>query len=86
MTCTPVKVAPWATAIVCTRGRKQKVCAQCGRASTILCDWKIGNGKTCDVPCCRSCAHSVAYEKDLCGKHWDEWQGHAANPTAKRHA
>jgi hypothetical protein len=30
-------------------------CVFCGRASSLLCDGRLANGKTCDKPVCRPC-------------------------------
>ena len=44
------------------------VCA-CGVASDFLCDYPMGKGKTCDLPLCDSCRHSVDDDTDLCRIH-----------------
>ena len=68
MVCTPIKLEGGMTAIVCCgRGRKRR-CA-CERPATLLCDWKVGKGKTCDRPICTGCAKEVAHDKHLCREH-----------------
>jgi hypothetical protein len=66
MTCHVVK-AGGVMAIVCTSGRTMR-CA-CGGPGALLCDWKLGKGKTCDTPMCQGCAKEVAPEKHLCRAH-----------------
>lgn len=59
-------------AIVC--GRKRiKACCGCGGIATRECDWKLGQGKTCDRPLCEDCTDSPAPGKDLCPVHAAEW-------------
>jgi hypothetical protein len=58
------------TVFMCTRGRS-KPCATCGRPSTKLCDFPLGNGKTCDAAICDGCATGVGMGLDYCPKHKD---------------
>lgn len=48
-------------------------CPNCGTASDILCDYPVGDGKTCDAKMCQYCAHNIAPEIDYCHTHFDEW-------------
>ena len=80
MTCTPVSLNGM-HAIICTRTRRSRAPrCKCGSglAVTRECDWKVGNGKTCDAKLCASCTHSPAVEKDLCPNHRKEWEGRRA--------
>ena len=72
-------------AIVCgPEPRRKKCCApNCMQAGKLLCDWKIGGGKTCDKPICPDHAQHVGDDKDLCPEHQEafvrwlearEWQ------------
>ena len=54
-------------------------CAICGvKGADRLCDWEMGNGKTCDRPLCRRCAsHPIptfgkpeTAEIDYCPEHY----------------
>jgi hypothetical protein len=36
-------------------------CAFCGSPSTLLCGGKLEDGKSCDKPLCRRCAHREAH-------------------------
>ncbi len=71
MPCTPIKLGD-ANAIVCTRGRsKGKRCSHggCFRVHTVLCDFKLANGKTCDAPLCKAHAHHTGDDTDYCLPH-----------------
>lgn len=35
-------------------------CHSCGQVADYLCDYPIGDGKTCDLPLCEECRHKVA--------------------------
>jgi hypothetical protein len=58
---------------VCSQGRRRSKC-RCGLTSSRLCDWKLGDGVTCDAPLCPACTHEPAPNKDLCPEHAAEWQ------------
>lgn len=61
--------------MVCSSRRRAKRCG-CGVAATLLCDWKMAAGKTCDRPICMGCAQQVADDKHLCPEHraaYREW-------------
>lgn len=75
MACKSVPLPGGGTAIVCgTRPRRQK--CRCGRASTLLCDWKVKDRRsgTCDAPLCSHCSHNPAPDKDLCPEHAAQWK------------
>lgn len=79
MPCRQVKLPGGGTAIVCSRGRRQR-CA-CGRPAELLCDWKVKGKKsgTCDRPICVVCAYQPALGKDLCPEHTEAWRRHPRN-------
>ncbi|MGY2732357.1 hypothetical protein [Sphingomonas sp. UYP23] len=84
MTCDVVAMPNDLRAIVCS-SRKRERCA-CGRAATLLCDWKVPAKKrgTCDAPLCSRCTYPAAAEKDLCPTHreaFDRWR--AARAAAR---
>lgn len=58
------------TAIVCSRPTKKR-CTFCGQYFTEynLCDYEIGNGKTCDAVMCGRCTWSPEKGKDYCRMH-----------------
>lgn len=53
-------------------------CAQCGTVSDVLCDFPVGDGKTCDRAICEECAHEVAPDVHYCYGHFAEWEKFAA--------
>jgi hypothetical protein len=48
-----------------------------GYTADLLCDYPMGDGKTCDAPLCEDCAHHVGRDLDLCELHFHEWSGKA---------
>lgn len=73
MPCQHVRFADGTSAILCGGRQPVKKC-RCGAKATKLCDWKTGNGKTCDAPLCASCSTAPAPEKDLCPEHAAQWE------------
>lgn len=73
MICTPIQADgfPW---IVCSGGRMARSTCSCGNKVTRLCDWKVGQGRTCDTGMCGQCTTSPAKDKDLCSGHAESWQ------------
>lgn len=74
MPCTKIDLGDGASAIVCSRGRSTPVCAShgCGRPSEALCDFPLGNGKTCDRKMCARCRHAqprLGPDRDYCRVH-----------------
>jgi hypothetical protein len=69
MPCYPVRLdnGTGAVAIVC--GRLGKRCSSCGGISEFLCDFPVGDGKTCDRPMCRDHAVVVGKNRHLCLQH-----------------
>lgn len=57
MPCETVRLPGGGVAIVCSRGRqKVRMCEVCSeRQATLLCDYPVGHGKTCDKAMCESC-------------------------------
>lgn len=41
----------------------------CAAEGTLLCDWPLRFGKTCDAPVCRAHARHVGPDRDLCPAH-----------------
>ncbi len=37
--------------------------------SSILCDWELEDGRTCDAPLCPDHANEIGPDKHLCGLH-----------------
>lgn len=62
------------TGFVCGPAPRTPKC-KCGsgRAACLLCDWKMGEGKTCDAKLCSRCTTQPATDKDLCPAHAKAW-------------
>ncbi len=60
---------------LCGDGPPAPTCSRCGSLSERLCDYPLGDGKTCDLPLCWECAveQMPAYETaesiDYCPQH-----------------
>jgi hypothetical protein len=61
-------------AIVCGPRPRSKKCCACAKPGELLCDWKIGGGKTCDKPICAEHAQHVDDDKDLCPEHQEAYR------------
>lgn len=49
-------------------------CADCAALGIFLCDYPVGEGKTCDRPICEDHANEVAPEVHYCQGHMKLWQ------------
>ena len=49
-------------------------CADCAGVGDLLCDFPVGDGKTCDRSLCVEHAHEVAPEIHYCDAHYGLWQ------------
>ncbi len=54
-------------------------CADCGAASDNLCDYPVGDGKTCDRSICEYHSHEVAPNTHYCDQHYAEWKAFVAS-------
>lgn len=75
MPCYPYRENGRFVGFICTRSR-QKVsrCSECGAIADILCDYPVGDDKTCDRNLCGHCAHLIAPDLHYCPGHYDAWQ------------
>lgn len=79
MKCTRVQMPGGGTAIICGPRQRQRKCGACPvprSPATLLCDWKMPGGKTCDKPLCSLHGRKVADDKHLCPEHsaaYDQW-------------
>lgn len=48
-------------------------CTECASPSEVLCDYPVGDGKTCDRPLCGDHSHHVLSDVDYCASHFAEW-------------
>ncbi len=56
--------------VICSRGARQTPpCHYCGKPSTTLCDYPMGNGKTCDKAMCNNCKTHIGRDLDVCKDH-----------------
>lgn len=46
----------------------------CGGVTAMLCDYPVGQDKTCDKRLCRECGHHIGPDTDYCGDHFKEWE------------
>ena len=49
-------------------------CTACGDVSDVLCDYPVGDGKTCDRALCSSCTEEVALDVHYCAGHLAEFR------------
>lgn len=49
-------------------------CSACASVSGYLCDYPVGEGKTCDLPLCDSHAYEVAPNLHYCPGHLILWK------------
>jgi hypothetical protein len=54
---------------------KMEMCREtsCDREGTLLCDWPMGRGKTCDLPLCPGHAREIGDDRHLCPIHHPMW-------------
>lgn len=68
MTCRPINLGGGVTGIVCSRGKRPILC-KCGARGNKLCDFPIGDGKTCDKGMCDRHAVPMGKNMDYCQIH-----------------
>lgn len=49
-------------------------CFECAGFGDFLCDYPVGEGKTCDRPMCDKHRNNIAPEMDYCDHHFQEWE------------
>jgi hypothetical protein len=54
---------------------KMEICQDpgCDFESEILCDWPIGDGRTCDLRLCATHARNMGEDRDFCPVHFAMW-------------
>lgn len=55
------------------RGELGAHCADCAWVGDLLCDYPVGEGKTCDRAMCDDHAHEVGADIHYCAAHHAEW-------------
>lgn len=73
MVCRKIDLGNGATAIVCSRGQRERCNCGSGKPVSRLCDFELGGrkaGKTCSAKLCDSCSSSVVgSDGDYCSAH-----------------
>lgn len=54
-------------------------CARCADVGDNLCDYPVGEGKTCDRPICDTHAHEIAPNLHYCDGHYAAWKEFVAS-------
>lgn len=54
-------------------------CTECAAPSENLCDYPVGDGKTCDRPLCDEHSKGVASDTHYCRDHWIMWNEYLAS-------
>lgn len=49
-------------------------CADCNALGEYLCDYPVGEGKTCDRPLCDTHRHEIGVDLHYCEAHHQMWQ------------
>lgn len=71
MPCYRLKMPNGAFALL--HGRLGTHCS-CGGVTEILCDYPVGNGKTCDRKLCGDCSHLIGPDLYYCDDHHKAWR------------
>lgn len=71
--CVPYKTKDNFGIMCCNFDHKVELCSSCGYIGENLCDFPIGNDKTCDFIMCDECSTSVRGELHYCPSHAVEW-------------
>ncbi|MGI2201042.1 hypothetical protein [Shewanella baltica] len=61
-------------------------CSECGDnwpVAEFLCDYPVGNDKTCDRKLCRKCAKTVGKDMHCCPTHHAEWNNYQNSELGK---
>ncbi|MBI2313551.1 MAG: hypothetical protein HYU77_13710 [Betaproteobacteria bacterium] len=61
-------------AIICGPKRIE-TCVQRGEMASLLCDYPVVRGVTCDVPLCARCAVEIGPNLHLCPGHAERYRG-----------
>lgn len=70
MTCY-VKDTPFGRMFIC--GDLGPQCSRCADLGTLLCDYPVGEAKTCDASLCETHGNKVAPDVHYCPGHFNEW-------------
>lgn len=59
-------------------------CAECGWVGEYLCDYPVGDGKTCDRQLCESHANEIAPDLHYCAAHLGMWKAYRESGAVER--
>ena len=59
-------------------------CADCAGFGDFLCDYPVGDGKTCDRPLCDDHANEIAPDLHYCAGHMKLWEEFKASGGVQR--
>jgi hypothetical protein len=59
---------------MCGPAVQSEPCRDCGVQSEYLCDYPVGNDKTCDAQLCEEHAYEVAPGVHYCKGHYEQWK------------
>lgn len=77
-----VKENPYGRMFIC--GEMGPHCAECGDCSSFLCDYPVGDSKTCDRPLCEAHANPVAPNMHYCTAHMIMWKAYLDSGGVQR--
>lgn len=72
MPCYRLRISGKISGFIC--GDLGEHCTECGCVSDVLCDYPVGDGKTCDRSLCEHCAKNVGVDIDYCQGHFEMWR------------
>ena len=67
------RIEPEGVGFICGPMAADSALCRCSHLADLLCDWPIGDGKTCDLPLCRCCAKEIGDDLHVCAIHWPMW-------------
>lgn len=73
MVCRRTRLSDGSPMWICGDLEDELVCKCCGFLADKLCDYPIGNDKTCDGALCDKCAVKIRGDIDYCPDHAKQW-------------
>ena len=72
MPCYPVKENGKHVGFICG-SLELEICSDCQYPADNLCDYPVGDGKTCDRLMCEDHSHHIGRDTHYCEFHYNEW-------------
>jgi hypothetical protein len=69
---------------ICAHEEIWERCAACMGGANCLCDFPVGNGKTCGLPLCAKHSHEIAPNLHYWHGHFELWKAFAESGGIKR--